>query len=99
VQVDYDRFSGHTRTLYDQDWNPQDTELAFPKGEITEQPKTFEEMKKIAEKLGEDFDFMRVDLYTINDDIFFGELTPCPGAGRDRFRPTCYDLELGQFWK
>ncbi|MGR5879865.1 ATP-grasp fold amidoligase family protein [Bacillus pacificus] len=47
-------------------------------GEIKEKlnkPKNFDEMLKIASKLSEDFPHVRVDLYNIDGEILFGELT------------------------
>lgn len=44
-------------------------------------PKNFDDMIKIAEKLAEDFKFVRVDLYNINGKIYFGELTFTPRGG------------------
>ncbi len=99
VQVDSDRYSNHTRRLYDRDWNPQEFSLKFPLGPETEKPDRFNEMVEIAESLGSDFDFIRVDLYiTENSEIIFGELTVIPGSGGEKFQPVDYDFELGSLW-
>ena len=45
-------------------------------------PKKLEEMIDIVKLLSEDLPFCRVDLYEINDRIYFSELTFMPGAGR-----------------
>lgn len=99
VQVDIDRFEQHTRSLYDENWNYIDASLKFPKGKKIPRPKLFSEMKKLAEKLGEDFDFVRVDLYTTEDNIYIGELTHYPGSGNEMFTPRTLDFELGKEWK
>lgn len=98
VHVDYDRFTHHTRSLYDPDWNHLGVRLKFPLGPVTPKPESFDRMRLIAEKLGKDFDFVRVDLYTLGQDIFFGELTHYPGSGMERFEPRSYDFKLGTKW-
>ncbi len=99
IQVDSDRYTTHKRRFYDKDWNPQDFELKFPLGPVIDKPKKLDEMINIAEKLGEDFDFIRVDLYEIDSErIVFGELTLAPGSGGERFRPREYDFKLGSLW-
>ena len=45
-------------------------------------PKKLAEMKNIVKLLSENLPFCRVDLYEINDKIYFSELTFMPGAGR-----------------
>lgn len=51
-------------------------------------PKNWQKMIEIAEKLCQDFDYVRVDIYNVNVEdyteksIFIGELTFAPAAGR-----------------
>ena len=45
-------------------------------------PSNFSEMVSIAEKLSKPFKFVRVDLYNIDGQIYFGEMTFTPGNGR-----------------
>lgn len=99
IQVDIDRYTNHTRRFYDKNWNPQEFELEFPLGSETPEPDRLDEMIDIAETLGEEFAFIRVDLYhTANSGVVFGELTVAPGSGGERFRPKRYDFELGLLW-
>jgi len=99
IQVDYDRFSNHTRRFYTPDWEPLEFELEFPLGPIIDQPAQLDAMIDVAEQLGEGFDFLRVDLYQPNgDEVVFGEITPAPGNGGERFRPVTYDFSLGSLW-
>ncbi|MBE0410273.1 MAG: hypothetical protein IBX69_11135, partial [Anaerolineales bacterium] len=73
IQVDYFRFKDHSRTFYDKEWHPQEFTLKYPLGILTAKPKLHAEMISIAECLGKDFDFIRVDLYCVNDErIVFG---------------------------
>ncbi|KXI45541.1 ATP-grasp fold amidoligase family protein [Bacillus pacificus] len=67
-------------------------------GEIKEKlnkPKNFDEMLKIASKLSEDFPHVRVDLYNIDGEILFGELTFYNASGYTKFYPDEFDYILG----
>ena len=39
--------------------------------------------------------FVRVDLYEINGQVYFGELTLYPGCGFEEFRPDEWDEKIG----
>lgn len=45
------------------------------------QPENFQEMLTLAERLGESYPFVRVDLYNIKGKIYFSELTFTPAKG------------------
>lgn len=62
-------------------------------------PKKFEEMKKIAKKLSKGHPFLRVDLYEIDNHVYFSELTFTPCSGFMPFSPNEYDLKLGRMLK
>jgi hypothetical protein len=99
IEVDFDRFSGHTRRFYDQEWTPQEFTQKFPMAPEVEEPKLLDSMIDIAETLGSEFDFIRVDLYQLNDErIVFGELTVAHASGMGAFDPQWYDFELGHLW-
>lgn len=100
VQVDYDRFSNHTRTFYNPNWEVQPFEYGYPRGRTSQTPVKLSMMIDIAEALAKDFDFVRVDLYYLNDQdrIVFGEMTFCPGAGWEKITPFKYDWLLGSLW-
>lgn len=100
IQVDMDRHQNHKRRIYDKNWNPQEFELDYPLGPVTKEPSNLEEMTRLAEKLAEDFDFIRVDLYNPKkNQVYFGELTVGHGNGKERFRPKKYDFEVGSYWE
>lgn len=98
VHADMDRFGDHTRRFYDRNWNPQEFELNYPLAPVIDKPEPFDRMVSIAESLGENFDFMRVDLYDIDGEVVFGELTPAPGSGGEQFKPRLWDYHFGEFW-
>ena len=59
-------------------------------------PKHFEEMKEMARKLSADFKFVRVDLYEMNDQIYFGEMTFSPTTGVFAFLKEDFLAEMGK---
>lgn len=65
---------------------------------VSPKPANYEEMKRIAEILSAEFDFVRVDLYEINGKVYFGEMTFTPGCGLCGFRPDAWDYTLGELW-
>lgn len=58
-------------------------------------PSTFDEMASIARILSKDIPFVRVDLYSIDDRVYFSELTFFPGAGFGLFSPPEWEEKLG----
>ena len=89
----------HSRDLYTPKWNHVDAEYEYPQSEsIHEKPEGLSEMIEVGEALGKETDFVRVDLYSLKNRVFFGELTHYPGCGREEFRPVAFDHKLGQFW-
>ena len=59
-------------------------------------PKNYDEMFKYAEILAKDIPELRVDFYSINDKIYFGELTFFDSSGFLRFEPEDWDYKFGQ---
>ncbi len=100
VHVDYGRFTEHTRTIYDRNWQPQEFFLKYPRKIVdTEKPSTLDRMLEVAEALARHLDFCRVDLYSVNDrDVYFGEMTLTPGAGLSRISPVSADYLMGSLW-
>lgn len=98
VQVDTGRFADHRRRLYGPDWTPVDVAEDVAPGPVTPPPSSLAEMTKVAEALGAELDFVRVDLYEVDGEVWFGELTPYPGGGLDRFDPVL-DERLGSYWR
>lgn len=100
-QIDSDRFEGHCQNLYDRNYNL----LKFNRGYKTckykiEKPINYTKMIKISEDISKIFDFCRVDLYEINNKIYFGEITFVPGAAElsDSIRPKKYNIKVGSEW-
>ncbi|OUJ18086.1 TupA-like ATPgrasp domain [Methanonatronarchaeum thermophilum] len=100
IHVDFDRHSNsHKRRFFDKNWNAKDFKKDYKVGPKIKRPNKLKEMIEIAEKLGENFDFIRVDLYNLNDDqIVFGEMTVAPASGTNSFEPKKYDEKFGKLW-
>lgn len=62
-------------------------------------PENFEEMKKIAAVLSEDFPFVRVDFFEIDRKIYFSELTFTPASGMMPIKPKKWDYRIGNMLK
>lgn len=62
------------------DWKPL-RGLTDETADSVEKPEHLKQMIEIAQKLSEDFKFVRVDLYDINSKVYFGELTFSPTNG------------------
>lgn len=71
--------------------------LKFAK--LPKKPNNFNKMLKIARKLAEGLDFLRVDLYEIDGKVYFGELTFTPNAGLMKFDPPEWDEKVGKMLK
>ena len=82
---------------YDKDWNK--IEVEFEGSDCTddaEKPANLDEILKIARDLSEGFPFARIDLYSIGEKIYFGEITFFPWSGYMEFKPDSFDYELGE---
>jgi len=81
--------------------------LSFTKGKHSNydnisRPKKYLELISISENIAKNtgFDFIRVDLYYVNEKIYLGELTFVPASGNKKYmiRPEKYDLKIGSLW-
>ena len=102
MQLEVGRYTNHnTRNFYDMDWNllPFGKELPCNPEIDVERPERFEEMKVIAERLSKPFQFVRIDLYEVNNKIYFGEFTFFPAGGAPDFVPDEYDAIVGDMWQ
>jgi len=100
LTLHFDRFYEHKTRSFDRNFEPYDFRYNFAKwdGEC-KRPNNFELMVQLAELLSQDFDFIRVDLYNVNERIYFSELTPYPGGVSTKFLPLQRDYILGKKWK
>lgn len=99
LHIDFDRKNQHNRSFFSRNlsWLPFSLEYPSIKTSITK-PKNYEKMVEIALKLAEPFSYVRVDLYNIDGEIYFGELTFAHGSGRELFSSLHYDKWMGSLW-
>jgi glycosyltransferase involved in cell wall biosynthesis len=95
IHVDVGRFFEHRRSLFDREWRLLNVSYGYPVAGDQRKPHKLDEMIAIAEKLGKEFLFVRVDLYQYNNCAYFGEITHTPGAGLEIFSPQDFDRALG----
>jgi hypothetical protein len=80
------------------DWTPVEKRGKSKRADVPPpKPANLEEMVRIAEALGAETDFVRVDLYDLGDRIVFGELTNTPNGGK-RMSDRDYERWFGSFW-
>lgn len=97
LQVDFDRSENHTRTLIGPgEWERIPATFKFSKGRMPRKPDNLETMKKIAQSLSQELPYARVDLYSVNEKVYFGEITNYPGSGMEQFKPVYYDHFFGK---
>lgn len=101
ILVCVDRFTetGVKYHYFDREWNylPYCPYEGITKENINvKRPEKLEEMIKIAEKLSEGLPQLRVDLYLVNDQIYFGEMTFFTNSGFDRTITKEADMILGE---
>lgn len=98
IQIDFDRFGEQKRNLYDSNFNRLEAKLLYPHNPANiQKPPNLEEAVQLAETLSSEFNFIRVDLYLLEDDIYFGELTNYPGNGFAAFEPESMEYKVGSW--
>lgn len=91
--------STYKSVYYDENWSKMPFTIESENYDyIVEKPKKFKKMLEIVKKLSEDFEYVRVDLYNIDEKIYFGELTFCDGSGLAKFEPEDWDYKFGEYW-
>ena len=93
---DVDRFFEHKRNIYDVEWNDLKVSSDCPCGNSTERPENLDKMLEIARILSEGFPAVRVDLYSVQGKVYFGEMTFFPWSGYVVYSPDEFDFELGE---
>ncbi len=98
IQIDFNRFGDQRRNLYDRNFNRVDATLLYPNyDQPVNKPDNLKQAIEIAETLSGDFNFIRVDLYLMGNNIYFGELTNYPGNGFVDFSPESVAKQIGSY--
>ena len=87
--------------FYDIHWNLMEfTSGDYPEYEYKlEKPKCLDDLINISRILSSDFQFVRIDLYVIDEGIKFGEMTFTPANGNLPWKPQSANLMLGEMMK
>jgi len=97
-----DRFEGYKTRAFNRNFEVYEFGPDFKQyNGKCKRPRNFKAMVQLAETLSEGFDFMRVDLYSVENQIYFSELTPYPGGVSSilGFDVASMDYVLGEKWK
>ncbi len=97
-----ERFSGH-RTYFDY-FDMEGNHLPFTQGGMNNPitptiPSTFEKMKQVAMKLSHGLPHVRIDLYSVDEKVYFGEFTFFDSSGFEKFTPWEWDGIFGNWLK
>lgn len=95
VQI-IDRWETHKETIYAVDsWEKTSLHFTYPLLDRQfKRTKTIQTINKLVSKLSKNFPYVRVDFYDVEGQVYFGELTFYPGAGRLSM-PEEWDRKLG----
>lgn len=86
----------HKRNIYDMAWNLQDYKVNYPQFDHeVAKPETLDEMIKCASVLSEGFAFVRVDFYSVNGNVYFGEMTFTPQGGTGKWEDNAQNMLYG----
>lgn len=93
------RFSDHNFNYYDRDFNPLPIISNYGTQIKTalSKPKNLDKMIEVAECLSKGLPHVRIDLYNVNDRIYFGEFTFFDSSGYDDMSSDQWDLEFGSW--
>ncbi len=86
--------------FYDTGWNLLDLHYRkdCPRPRL-ERPGAYDQMREMAARLSTGWDFVRVDLFSVDGQVYFSEMTFTPNAGGMRFLPESWDATLGSWWE
>ncbi len=86
--------------FFDLEWNHLPVLNGHPNADHPiDKPKNFPEMLDVARKLSANIPHVRVDLYNVNGNIYFGEMTFFHWSGMTPFEPEEWDYRFGEYLK
>lgn len=99
-QVIQNRSTKETIDFFNTEWEHQEFVGFNPKAENAEiepsRPENLEQQITIARQLSKGKPYSRIDLYSVGEKLYFGEITLYPMSGMGKIRPQKYDQILGQ---
>lgn len=93
------RFTEHNFNYFDMQFNllPIHSSVGGKSEVVFQRPDSFEEMIELSRKLSRGFAHVRVDLYCVNQKVYFGELTLYDSSGYDNLSSDAVDLLWGSW--
>ena len=101
-KIDFDRQKNHRANYYNLDMNLQEFgEKDFSPNPSVKflKPTNFDKMVSIARQLAANIPFVRIDLYNVKGEIYFGEITFFPASGMGQFTLKEWDYKFGEWIK
>ncbi|WP_276166278.1 ATP-grasp fold amidoligase family protein [Zobellia alginiliquefaciens] len=105
IQVDVNRGTDkHYRKWYNRNWLPEPYEwfkksrnkgITYYEKDVPK-PKLLKKMLELSQQLASPFDYVRVDWYDVDSQLYFGEMTFHHDGGTNPIIPEIWDLKLGQ---
>lgn len=100
LHVDFDRSSNHNRTFFDENLNWLPFSIKYPSIRTSiDRPKNYDKMLELSKLLAKPFSYVRVDLYNVDGEIYFGEMTFAHESGNGPFNMYAFDLWMGNLWQ
>lgn len=96
IQTLFDRSEGIKENWFDTEWSPIDLYYYSKERKQISKPDNLSELLEVAQKLSKEFNYVRVDLYSVNGKVLFGELTFHPYGGFMKFEPQIWNEKLGE---
>ena len=101
-KVDFDWFIEHRANYFDKDGALIDIgEIECPPNpeRIIELPGNISLMENLAEMISNGVPFLRTDFYSVDEKVYFGELTFAHWGGMTPFKPEKWDTIIGEWIK
>lgn len=99
ISITSGKFNERKFTYYDASWDKLNVKRYEFETDNIDKPAKLDLMLDFAEKLSRDFDFVRIDFFVCDDNIYFSEITHYPASGMVVFEPADFDFKLGKYWK
>ncbi len=98
MYISHDVSSDPRTDFFDMEWNHLPFRVKDPHADVLpEKPAKFDEMRNIARILSAGIPHVRVDLYVINNQIYFGEMTFYHNSGIFSVTPDDWDYKIGDW--
>ncbi|MCM2972397.1 ATP-grasp fold amidoligase family protein [Larsenimonas suaedae] len=103
IQVIDGRFDRRTQNFFMPDWSPAPFNAFSPwppstNPEVIGRPANLDTMMTLANTLAAPFGYARIDVYLLDNRIYFGEITFTPAGGNITFIDDAWDKRLGSLF-